>query len=114
MRTLFALMLLVVFTTACRSVRRGEPIGRPVHFTSAESQRGQVIFQQRCDRCHPNGEGGLGPSLNDKPAPKFLMKTQVRTGLGAMPHFDGQTISREELKDLTAYIIDLRKAPRAR
>jgi mono/diheme cytochrome c family protein len=106
------LLVVLVTITACRSVRRGEPVGRPAQVTSAESKRGQVIYQQRCDRCHPNGEGGLGPSLNDKPAPVFLMKTQVRAGLGAMPHFDSQTLTPDELRDLMAYVMDLRKAPR--
>lgn len=107
------IITLVAALTACRSVRRGEPVGRPVQITSADSRHGQIVYQQRCDRCHPNGEGGLGPSLNDKPAPVFLMKTQVRTGLGAMPRFDQHTLTPEELRDVMAYVLDLRKAPRA-
>ena len=116
MNTYRALLLTVtVLTTAvafvgCSSARRGEAIGRPVSVASADLQRGQIVFQQHCHRCHPGGEGGLGPSLNDKPAPKFLMKTQVRAGLGAMPGFDKDKISPEELNDLTSYMLALRRA----
>src|SRR5688572_581576 len=42
---------------------------------------------QHCHQCHPFGQGGLGPALNDKPAPRFLVKTQVRLGFGTMPGF---------------------------
>jgi mono/diheme cytochrome c family protein len=104
-------MLIALLVTACRSARRGEAIGRPVPTPSPEAQRGQLVFQQHCHRCHPGGEGGLGPSLNDKPAPKFLMKTQVRAGLGSMPGFDKDKISAEELNDLMSYMLALRKAP---
>jgi mono/diheme cytochrome c family protein len=99
----------VVLLTACHSVRRGEPFVGPMQLNSKQ-QSGQLVFQQRCHQCHPNGEAGLGPALNNKPAPVFLMKTQVRVGLGAMPRFDEHTISKAELDDLMAYVIALRKA----
>ena len=51
----------------------------------------------------------MGPGLNDKPAPGWLMKTQVRTGLGAMPSFPKEVISSEELDDLVAYLMAVRK-----
>jgi mono/diheme cytochrome c family protein len=70
------------------------------------------VFQQHCHQCHPGGEGGLGPALNDKPAPAFLIKTQVRLGLGTMPGFDKAQISPEELDDLAAYMLASRKAER--
>ena len=105
-----ALLVAVVVFVGCSSPRRGEAIGRPVQISSVETQRGQIVFQQHCHRCHPGGEGGLGPSLNDKPAPKFLMKTQVRAGLGAMPEFHKEKISSEELNDLMAYLLALRRA----
>jgi mono/diheme cytochrome c family protein len=99
----------IALSTACHSVRRGEPIVGPMQLNSKQ-ERGRVVFQQRCNQCHPNGEAGLGPALNNKPAPVFLMKTQVRLGLGAMPRFGEHTISKSELDDLMAYVIALRKA----
>jgi len=107
---LAAVAILAVAIIGCSSARRGEAIGRPVQVSSPEIQRGQIVFQQHCHRCHPGGEGGLGPSLNNKPVPSFLMKTQVRAGLGAMPEFDKHEISPDELDDLMRYIIFLRRA----
>jgi mono/diheme cytochrome c family protein len=72
-------------------------------------QRGKSVFMEHCHYCHPGGEGGLGLGLNDKPLPRFLMKTQVRLGLGVMPEFDERRISPEELDDLLSYIIALRR-----
>jgi cytochrome c5 len=102
-------LVVIALSTACHSVRRGEPIVGPMHLNS-QQDRGRIVFQQRCHQCHPNGEAGLGPALNNKPAPVFLMKTQVRLGLGAMPRFGEHTISKSELDDLMTYVIALRKA----
>jgi mono/diheme cytochrome c family protein len=104
-----AALLIALTATACHSVRRGEPIVGPMQLNSKQ-ERGRVVFIQRCHQCHPNGEAGLGPALNNKPAPVFLMKTQVRLGLGAMPRFDTHTIPPDQLDDLMAYVIALRKA----
>jgi mono/diheme cytochrome c family protein len=103
------LLIALLASAGCHSTRRGEPITGPMNL-NAKEQRGRVVFQMRCDQCHPNGESGLGPALNNKPAPVFLMKTQVRLGLGAMPRFDKHTIPPDELDDLMAYVMALRKA----
>jgi mono/diheme cytochrome c family protein len=93
----------------CRSVRRGEPITGKIPASTPAIESGRLVFMRNCNYCHPSGEGGLGPALNNKPAPRFLMKTQVRLGLGAMPAFDEKRISQEELDELMDYIIALRK-----
>jgi hypothetical protein len=103
------LVMIAATAMGCHSVRRGEPMVGPMKLNPKE-ERGRIVFIQRCHQCHPNGEAGLGPALNNKPAPVFLMKTQVRLGLGAMPRFDKHTISAGELDDLMAYVIALRKA----
>jgi mono/diheme cytochrome c family protein len=105
-----ALALLVAAASGCRSVHRGEVAGAPVPMSSPAVEHGRLTFQQHCYRCHPGGEGGLGPSLNEKPLPVFLMKTQVRRGLGAMPGFDKDEISAHEMNDLMAYMLALRRA----
>ena len=58
--------------------------------------------------CHPGGEGGLGPSLNDKLLPAVAIRTQVRHGLGVMPHFPEKEIPPKELEALVAYMKALR------
>lgn len=95
----------------CGTTRRGEPIiGR--HDPPNEAvAHGNEVFDEYCSKCHPGGEAGLGPSINDKPLPAFLIKFQVRRGLGAMPGFSEDVISTEELDDLAAYLIWLRHTP---
>lgn len=116
MKTIFIRMSLIFFLTSltmlqfgCRSPRRGEPLQGPMNISDPRIAHGEKLFMQHCYACHPNGEGGLGPSLNDKPAPRFLVKTQIRAGLGTMPEFSEKEISSEELNDLADYVIALRR-----
>lgn len=95
--------------SGCHCVRRGEPLVGPLDVSDARVYHGRQIFMQHCYQCHPNGEGGLGPALNNKPAPRFAIKTQVRIGLGAMPAFDKNKISPADLEDLADYVVALRR-----
>lgn len=103
---LFATILLA--QTACRSVRRGEPVVGPIASPDPDVQKGQIVFYEHCYKCHPGGEGGLGPSLNDKLLPAFFIKIQVRSGLGVMPSFPKRDIPNDELDALTKYLALLR------
>src|SRR5687767_2504462 len=94
----------VVLVTACGSVRKSEPIAGPLPLDDPAVARGRVGFMQHCQRCHPGGEGGLGPALNDKPAPGFLIKTQVRLGLGKMPGFSEEELPSDQLDDIVTYL----------
>jgi hypothetical protein len=78
-----------------------------VIFTKSEF-RGMKLFMRHCNRCHPAGEKGKGPSLNDKPLPDFLIHFQVRKGLGDMPEFSPAEISKEHLKDIILFVRLLR------
>ena len=71
---------------------------------------GRHVFAQHCHTCHPGGEAGLGPALNNKPLPRALIKFQVRHGLGAMPAFTEDHVSKAELDNLAAYVVALRSA----
>jgi mono/diheme cytochrome c family protein len=111
MKKLFiiAIMLAGLLVQAgCGSARRGEPITGPLQLSTPDSARGQMVFMRHCHQCHPGGEAGLGPALNNKPLPGFMMILQVRHGLGAMPSFSEQHISDEELDALIAYVKALR------
>jgi mono/diheme cytochrome c family protein len=57
-----------------------------------------------CQKCHPGGEGGLGPALNSNPAPQFIYRFQMRHGLGVMPAFKKDEISKRDLKDISKYL----------
>lgn len=104
-----ALALCQPFAGGCGSARRAEPLVGAIQLNE-QQQLGRVVFSQNCYQCHPNGAGGLGPAINDKPLPQGLIRTQVRAGLGAMPGFNESRISDEELKALSAYLATLRKA----
>jgi mono/diheme cytochrome c family protein len=103
-------LLPALLLAGCGPAERGEPFAPPVRLASAEAEAGQRVFMTYCHQCHPGGAAGLGPALNNKPLPGFLIKYQVRHGLGAMPEFDERRISDEELDRLVAYLIELRRA----
>jgi mono/diheme cytochrome c family protein len=69
---------------------------------------GKEIFMQYCNRCHPAGNAGLGPSIINKPLPGFLIRMQVRRGFGVMPSFAKENLSNDELDKLVAYIKEVR------
>ncbi|WP_027893095.1 c-type cytochrome [Calidithermus chliarophilus] len=96
MRGLLALALLLA---ACAPQRVSI-----ANYPELEATRGEALFMRYCHQCHPNGAAGLGPSLNDKPLPGFLIALQVRVGLGAMPAFGRDLISDAELDELVAYV----------
>ncbi|MBW3563613.1 MAG: cytochrome c [Acidobacteria bacterium] len=107
-RFIAALILLMsVALIHCGSARRGLPITGPMEL-KAEQRAGQVAFMRTCHQCHPNGEGGLGPAINNKPLPSWLMKFQIRQGLGAMPAFDEDVLSDQEVDQIIAYLKELR------
>lgn len=111
------LLLIVIGQAGCGSPRRGEPLAGPLRTDDPQVERGRLVFARNCHLCHPGGEGGLGPALNDKPLPGFLLRTQIRLGLGAMPAFNEQQISHDQLDDLVKFMMALRKhedAPNAR
>lgn len=103
-------LLFLLSLSFCGTARRGEPLYQPVAIENEEVARGQVVYMRYCDKCHPGGESGLAPAINDKPVPGFVIRFQIRNGLGAMPAFKKDVIPPEELDDLMAYIKQQRKA----
>lgn len=83
------------------------PRGTPPMLTD-NAAKGRIVFMGSCNRCHPGGMAGLGPAIINKPLPSFLIKFQVRNGLGTMPSFHKDHISNEKLNNLVAYIKALR------
>jgi mono/diheme cytochrome c family protein len=97
----------LVAATACGSPRRGEPLVGALALRG-EPARGEQVFMQQCHACHPGGESGLGPALNNKPLPGFALRMQVRWGVGAMPGFSRDEIAPDDLDALVAYLEALR------
>ena len=103
-------LLLALALAGCGSARRGEPYtAAPATPSDARLALGERVFDLNCSQCHPGGEGGLGPAINNKPLPGWLMKIQVRAGLGKMPAFSSEEISGEELDALVRYLGWLRR-----
>lgn len=104
--TLRSLMLsaVVVAAVGCGAERQSPPVTAAAPALNAEQLIGQRVYMRDCNGCHPQGAGGLGPALNDKPVPAAAIKLQVRQGLGAMPSFSEQEISAEELSALVAFM----------
>ena len=104
-----ALLLgILVLLPGCGSARRTEPIVGPMSVAADDLTQGRKLFMKNCDQCHPRGEAGLAPALNNKPLPAFLMKFQVRHGLGAMPAFSKDDISDQDLARIISYLQALR------
>ncbi len=92
------------FGAGCAGSRRSEPLVGPFAAGSPEIARGERVFMRECQPCHPGGEAGLGPALNDKPLPGFMIRTQVRLGAGAMPAFSDAELPAADLDAILAYV----------
>jgi mono/diheme cytochrome c family protein len=100
---------ILLITSACGTARRSEPLAGEHQLQSAQLLRGEAVYAFQCAQCHPGGEAGLGPSINDKPLPTWLIRFQVRNGLGVMPAFSRDQISPEDLDALILYLKELRR-----
>jgi mono/diheme cytochrome c family protein len=108
-RTVAVAVALAALAGACGPSRLPPTPSAPPGVDTAAERRGEVVYMRHCHSCHPGGAAGLGPSLNDKPLPKVLVKAQVRNGLGAMPAFGEEKISDDDLEALGAYVVSLRR-----
>jgi mono/diheme cytochrome c family protein len=117
MKMVIGIVILVLLSFApfllagCGSVRRDVPASEPVAVEKELVEQGQKVFMTYCHQCHPGGNAGVGPALNNKPLPGFLIKLQVRQGFGAMPAFSEETIDEFKLEALITYLFRLRNAP---
>lgn len=103
------LVVLAFALGACGSPRKSEPFTGEL--TLNESQRrGQLVFFRNCNECHPQGESGVAPSINDKRVPDFVLKNQVRNPIAFMPNFEKDSISEQQLDDLVEYLKAVRHA----
>lgn len=99
------LTVVVLGIIACQS-RNSEPLKEsPFVVNDDQISNGESVFMANCQKCHPGGgEGGLGPAINANPAPAFIKRFQMRHGLGTMPSFKKNEISKEDLHDITKYL----------
>lgn len=67
-------------------------------------ERGKLVFCQKCNKCHPQGQAGLGLSINDKPLPDALIRQQVRNPVEIVPAFDENEISDVDLQAIIDFL----------
>jgi mono/diheme cytochrome c family protein len=111
MKKIITIMTVVLAITGSTCIvpscvaRKAEPIKRK-SFTPENDRvaNGERVYMMHCQKCHPGGEGGLGPSINANPAPQFIKRFQSRHGLGVMPPFKKNEISKQDLRDMSKYI----------
>ncbi|MFC6998661.1 c-type cytochrome [Rufibacter roseus] len=104
----------VLLLQSCGSARRSEPIIGPLALQSQQLENGRQVFMLNCQKCHPAGEAGLGPPINNVPLPGAALRFRVRSrafalGIGRMPSFKEHEISDEQLDDLVKYMKALRR-----
>jgi mono/diheme cytochrome c family protein len=87
------------------SSRRSEPVKQKEFSSNSSSvKNGEKIYMIHCHKCHPAGEAGLGPAINSNPAPQFVKRFQMRHGIGVMPSFTKEEISKANLHDISDYL----------
>lgn len=102
--SILVVVMVSLFFESC-VMRRSEPItGKMFTPENWSVVNGERVYMANCQKCHPAGESGLGPTLNASPAPDFVKRFQVRHGLGMMPSFHEKEISDESLHDIMAYL----------
>ncbi len=99
----FAVVITVLLSgmEAC-VYRKSAPVAEPLAVEGESVKNGQIHFMHHCQKCHPQGEGGLGPAINHVPG--FAKRFQIRHGLGVMPAFKKEEISKKDLQDILAYL----------
>src|SRR4051794_32659330 len=99
-----SLAILLIAIPSCVA-RKAEPLKQKSFAPESERVvKGEIVFMARCQKCHPGGEGGLGPAINANPAPQFIKRFQMRHGLGVMPSFKKNEIGKEDLRNISKYL----------
>ena len=87
---------------SCASRKSDPLIGQAFIPANERIRNGEQVFMQNCQKCHPGGESGLGPGINWVPG--FLKKFQTRHGMGVMPSFKKDEISKQDLRDMARFL----------
>jgi ubiquinol-cytochrome c reductase cytochrome c subunit len=71
----------------------------------AGAQDGGSIYEQNCQSCHgAQGEGGVGPSLQDQDSVEAVAQ-QVRVGGGGMPAFEG-VLTDQQISEVATFVVE--------
>ena len=80
------------------------------------AKRGETLYMQhQCYSCHgTQGQGGernAGPKIFPNPTPFVAFELQMRTPRNVMPRYSVQNINAVQLKDLYAFMENMRSSP---
>ena len=80
------------------------------------AKRGETLYMQhQCYSCHgTQGQGGernAGPKIFPNPTPFVAFELQMRTPRNLMPRYSVQNINAVQLKDLYAFMENMRSSP---
>ncbi|GAA4453247.1 hypothetical protein GCM10023189_18020 [Nibrella saemangeumensis] len=108
---LLIVTVLLLSLSSC-SYRQRQPVRKPLALND-KAVHGQQVYMMHCQPCHPQGEGAAGWPFPQVPLPGVAYKFRVRSkafslGLGKMPSFKENKISRQELDDLVDYLKAMR------
>lgn len=106
-----AIALIAPLLYGCGAERRGQPEAPAVTADSPRELKGERLFHRWCYQCHPGGEAGLGPPINNRPLPHIAIRTQIRKGVGAMPAFGDDLLSDSDVTAILAYLDELKGSP---
>lgn len=77
--------------------------------TQEASAEGKQVFTANCSSCHTladaDASGSVGPNLDDVKPSKEKVESQVKSGGGAMPAFEGK-LSPAEITAVAEYVAD--------
>jgi len=68
---------------------------------------GEQIFIRTCNTCHPGGQAGMGPTLENmaKDFPNDAgLKAYIRHGKGIMPGQPKDVLNEQEMDNLIGYL----------
>jgi len=106
-----ALALIAPLFYGCGAQRRGQPEAPAITADNPKEVKGQRLFHRWCYQCHPGGEEGLGPAINNRPLPHIAIRTQIRKGVGAMPAFGEDVLSDGDVSAILAYLDEMKHSP---
>lgn len=98
---LFLLLAMLVLVAGCPA--RGPAISAETDSHDALARRGETLFRENCNVCHPSGGKGVGPALERSLARESAVQ-QIRKGFGLMPGFSAEKLSDSDVDAVIAYV----------
>lgn len=97
----FSLLAMALLVSACAA--RGPAVSAENDSPEALARRGEQLFRENCNACHPSGGKGVGPALERSLARESAV-TQIRDGFGLMPGFGEDKLSASDVDAVLAYV----------